>query len=57
MKNSIDFQEVLLKDSKETKKNYIILFKRHLALNIASMMQAYSDQNYELTNSKYDSKN
>ena len=43
--------------SKETKKNYIKLFKRHLALNIASMMQAYSDQNYELTNSKYDSKN
>lgn len=46
-----------LNASKETKKEYIILFKKHLALNIASMMQAYSDQEYELTNSKYDSKN
>ncbi len=46
-----------LEASKETKHNYIKLFKRHLALNIASMMQGYSDQNYELTNSKYDSKN
>ena len=46
------------KDSnKETKKKYIKLFKRHLALNIASMMQGYSDQNYKLTNIKYDSKN
>ena len=43
--------------SKETKKEYIIIFKKHLALSIASMMQAYSDQEYELTNSKYDSKN
>ena len=43
--------------SKVEKKDYIRLFKRHLALNIASMMQGYSDQNYELTNSKYDSKN
>ena len=46
-----------LNASKETKKEYIIIFKKHLALNIASMMQAYSDQEYELTNSKYDSKN
>ena len=43
--------------SKDTKKEYIKLFKRHLALNIASMMQGYSNQNYELTNSSYDEKN
>jgi ABC-type transporter MlaC component len=43
--------------SKDTKLEYIKLFKRHLALNIASMMQGYSNQNYELTNSKYDEKN
>jgi ABC-type transporter MlaC component len=43
--------------SKEEKKEYIKLFKRHLALNISSMMQGYSDQEYQLTNSKYDEKN
>ena len=43
--------------TKETKLEYIKLFKRHLALNIASMMQGYSNQNYELTNSSYDEKN
>tara|TARA_B100000579_G_C22815682_1_gene847712 strand:+ start:1336 stop:1941 length:606 start_codon:yes stop_codon:yes gene_type:complete len=43
--------------SKETKIDYIKIFKRHLALNIASMMQGYSNQNYKLTNSKYDEKN
>ena len=43
--------------SKEAKIEYIKLFKRHLALNISSMMQGYSDQNYELTNSSYDEKN
>ena len=43
--------------SKEIKLEYIQLFKRHLALNIASMMQGYSNQNYRLTNSKYDEKN
>ena len=43
--------------SKEVKKKYIKLFKRHLALNIASMMQGYSDQKYQLTNSNYDEKN
>ena len=43
--------------SKDTKLEYIKLFKRHLALNIASMMQGYSNQNYELTNSNYDGKN
>ena len=43
--------------SKEVKKKYIELFKRHLALNISSMMQGYSDQEYQLTNSSYDEKN
>jgi len=43
--------------SKDIKLEYIKLFKRHLALNIASMMQGYSDQNYQLINSKYDEKN
>ncbi len=43
--------------SKETKKEYIKNFKRHLALNIASMMQGYSNQKYELSESKIDSKN
>ncbi len=43
--------------SKETKLKYIKLFKRHLALNIASMMQGYSNQNYKLVNSNYDEKN
>ena len=42
---------------KDTKKEYINFFKRHLALNIASMMQGYSNQNYKLTNSNYDEKN
>jgi ABC-type transporter MlaC component len=43
--------------SKEVKKEYIKLFKRHLALSISSMMQGYSDQEYQLTNSNYDEKN
>tara|TARA_B100000886_G_scaffold340089_1_gene307859 strand:- start:2757 stop:3365 length:609 start_codon:yes stop_codon:yes gene_type:complete len=43
--------------NKETKKNYIKNFKRHLALNIASMMQGYSGQEYNLLESKVDSKN
>ena len=43
--------------SKDTKLEYIKLFKRHLALNIASMMQGYSNQKYELINSNYDEKN
>jgi len=43
--------------SKEVKIEYIKLFKRHLALNIASMMQGYSDQQYQLTNHKYDETN
>ena len=40
--------------SNETKKLYLKLFKRHLALNIASLMQGYSNQKYSLINSKYD---
>ena len=43
--------------SKEVKIEYIKLFKRHLALNISSMMQGYADQEYQLTNSSYDEKN
>ncbi len=49
--------EAWRKSDKNTKKIYIDNFKRHLALNIASMMQGYSDQTYELTKSKYDKKN
>jgi ABC-type transporter MlaC component len=43
--------------SKEAKVEYIKLFKRHLALNISSMIQGYSNQKYQLTNSSYDEKN
>ena len=43
--------------TKETKKEYVDSFKRHLALNIASMMQGYSEQTYELYNSKVDKNN
>ena len=32
---------------KETKRTYINLFKRHLALNIASLLQGYSRQTYQ----------
>ena len=49
--------EAWKKSNKNTKTIYIDNFKRHLALNIASMMQGYSDQTYELRKSKYDSKN
>ena len=42
---------------KEIKKNYIRLFKRHLALNIASLMKGYSNQEYSLINSSFDEKN
>ena len=38
---------------KKLKKNYVKLFKRHLALNIASMMQGYSNQKYELKNIQF----
>ena len=43
--------------SKETKEKYIKFFKRHLALNIASIMRGYANQEYSLINSKYDTKN
>ena len=43
--------------SKKTKKEYIKNFKRHLALNIASLMQGYTNQKYSLINLKYDEKN
>jgi len=43
--------------SKDTKLEYIKLFKRHLALSISSMMQGYSNQNYDLTYSSYDERN
>ena len=43
--------------SKEAKKEYIQLFKKHLALNISSIMQGYSNQEYQLIDSKYDEKN
>ena len=43
--------------NEEIRSNYINLFKRHLALNIASLMQGYSNQKYELTDSRYDEKN
>ena len=43
--------------SKETKKEYIQLFKKHLALNISSIMEGYSNQEYKLINSKYDENN
>ncbi len=49
--------EAWKKSDKNIKKIYIDNFKRHLALNIASMMQGYSDQTYKLTKSKYDNKN
>ena len=42
---------------KEIKKEYIKLFKKHLALSIASLMRSYSNQEYKLINSKYDEKN
>ena len=43
--------------SKDVKREYVKNFKRHLALNIASMMQGYSNQKYELSKSKIDEKN
>tara|TARA_Y100000768_G_C23854523_1_gene622706 strand:+ start:45 stop:650 length:606 start_codon:yes stop_codon:yes gene_type:complete len=45
------------KASKDIKKQYVKNFKRHLALNIASMMRGYSNQKYELSNSQIDKKN
>ena len=45
------------KANKDIKKIYIKNFKRHLALNIASLMQGYSNQEYELIDIKYDENN
>ena len=42
---------------KDTKLDYIKNFKRHLALNIASMMRGYSNQKYKLNKSNLDQKN
>ena len=39
------------------REKYIELFKRHLALNISSLMQGYSNQIYTLMDSRYDEKN
>ena len=41
----------------ETKKTYIKLFKRHLALNIASIMKGYSGQSYSFVNIIEDDQN
>jgi len=49
--------EAWKKADKETKEKYVKFFKKHLALNIASLMQGYANQEYSLINSKYDSKN
>ena len=43
--------------NKDTKKAYVKIFKKHLALNIASMMQGYSNQDYIFTKSVFDNKN
>ena len=43
--------------NKDTRKSYVKIFKKHLALNIASMMQGYSDQDYIFTKSVFDDKN
>ncbi len=42
---------------KETKKTYIELFKHHLALNIAAIMEGYSGQTYSLIQIKNDETN
>ena len=42
---------------KETKKTYIKSFKRHLALNIAAIMEGYSGQTYSLIQIKNDEAN
>ena len=46
-----------IKANEETRDEYIKLFKRHLALNISSMMLGYSNQEYKLTDARYDEKN
>ena len=43
--------------NEDLKKEYIKLFKKHLALNIASMMQGYADQSYNLIKTEIDESN
>jgi len=50
-------KESYKKADEETRDEYIKLFKRHLALNISSMMLGYSNQEFKLTDSRYDEKN
>ena len=55
---AINIAQQSYKNAKEeTRNEYINLFKRHLALNIASLMQGYSNQKYKLTDARYDEKN
>jgi len=42
---------------KDIKKEYIKLFKHHLALNIASLMEGYSNQTYSFIKTQQDKKN
>ena len=42
---------------KKTKKEYIKIFKRHLALNIAALMKGYSNQEYSLISTDFDESN
>ena len=42
------------KSSEEHQKEFVKLFKEHLYLTIGSLMQGYSDQNYEFISSKED---
>ena len=43
--------------SEEVRDEYIKLFKRHIALNLTSMMQGYSNQVYAIVDSRYNQKN
>ena len=43
--------------SEEVRDDYIKLFKRHIALNLTSMMQGYSNQFYAIVDSRYNQKN
>ena len=43
--------------SEEVRDEYIKLFKRHIALNLTSMMQGYSNQFYAIVDSRYNQKN
>ena len=43
--------------SEEVRDEYIKLFKRHIALNLTSMMKGYSNQMYAIVDSRYNQKN